>query len=126
MDQPLRWIASQPPSPLQNADAEPLPESVEGLKERPEARNLVDIYAAFAGSSAEAVLGEFGGRGFGTFKPALAERIVAELGPVATRMRDLLADRAELDRILGSGAERARAIAAPILKETQQIVGFLG
>jgi tryptophanyl-tRNA synthetase len=107
-------------------DPEPLPESVEGLKERPEARNLVDIYAAFAGSSAEAVLGEFGGKGFGAFKPALAERIVAELGPVATRMRDLLADRAELDRILGSGAERARAIAAPILKETQEIVGFLG
>ncbi len=107
-------------------DPEPLPESVEGLKARPEARNLVDIYAAFAGSSAEAVLAEFGGKGFGTFKPALAERIVGELGPVATRMRDLLADRAELDRIVRSGAERARAIAAPILKETQEIVGFLG
>ena len=107
-------------------DPEPLPESVEGLKARPEARNLVDIYAAFAGSSAEAVLAEFGGKGFGAFKPALAERIVGELGPVATRMRDLLADRAELDRIVRSGAERARAIAAPILKETQEIVGFLG
>ena len=107
-------------------DPEPLPESVEGLKDRPEARNLVEIYAAFAGSSAEAVLAEFGGKGFGAFKPALAERIVGELGPVATRMRDLLADRAELDRIVRSGAERARAIAAPILKETQEIVGFLG
>ena len=107
-------------------DPEPLPDSPDGLKDRPEARNLVDIYAAFAGTSPAAVLAEFGGKGFGVFKPALAAVMVAELAPVAEQMRRLLADRAEIDRILADGAARARVIAEPILAETKAIVGFLG
>ncbi len=105
-------------------DPQPLPESLEGLKGRPEVENLVGIYAAVAGVSAESVLQEWGGKGFGAFKPALAELLVAKLAPIAAEMRKLNADQAELDAILRDGAERARAIAAPVLAETRAVVGF--
>ena len=107
------------------SDAEPLPSEIEGLEERAEARNLVGIYAALSGQSAEEVLGEFGGQGFGAFKPALADLAVSVLGPITTEMNRLMADRAEIDRILGDGANRAAELAEPILAETYQKVGML-
>jgi tryptophanyl-tRNA synthetase len=106
-------------------DPLPLPETVEGLKDRPEADNLVGIHAAMSGMSKARVLELYGGQGFGqSFKPALADLLVERLGPVSSDMRRLMADPAEIDRVLAAGAERARAIAAPILAETRDIVGF--
>ncbi|GGH49769.1 tryptophan--tRNA ligase [Frigidibacter albus] len=106
-------------------DAEPLPDTLEGLKDRPEARNLVNIYAALSGMTAEAVVTEFAGQGFGTFKPALADLAVAKLSPISLEMTRLMADPAEIDRILGEGADRAEAIARPILDRTLDIVGMV-
>jgi tryptophanyl-tRNA synthetase len=106
-------------------DPEPLPETVAGLEGRAEAANLVGIYAALAGTGPEAVLAEFGGQGFGVFKPRLAELAVAHLTPITAEMARLMADPAEIDRVLGDGANRAAAIAEPILAETYDAVGFL-
>ncbi|WP_102225033.1 tryptophan--tRNA ligase [Acidimangrovimonas sediminis] len=106
-------------------DAEPLPSEAAGLKDRPEARNLVNIFSALSGQSVDAVLQEFGGQGFGAFKPALAELAVAKLAPISTEMTRLMADPAEIDRILGQGADRADAIAQPILAKTLDIVGMI-
>ncbi len=105
-------------------DPNPLAEAEEGLKDRPEAANLVGIYAALAGQSVEQVLKEFGGKGFGVFKPALADLALAKLGPVANEMRRLMADPAEIDRVLKDGADRARAIAGPVMDEVREAVGF--
>jgi tryptophanyl-tRNA synthetase len=106
-------------------DPAPLPEAVEGLQGRPEADNLVGIYAALSGQTKAAVLGAYGGQGFGqAFKPALAALLMEKLAPVSANMRRLMADPGEIDRILANGAERAREIAAPILAQTQEIVGF--
>ena len=105
-------------------DPAPLPESMEGLDDRPEARNLVTIYAALADMTREQVLAEFGGQGFGAFKPALAELAVSSLAPVTAEMRRLMADPAEIDRVLKDGAERASAIADPVVDEVKKIVGF--
>ena len=107
-------------------DPEPLPETVEGLAGRPEADNLVGIYGALANQTREEVLAEFGGKGFGTFKPALADVAVQALVPIGQRMRQLLTDPAELDRLLTKGADRARAVADPVVAETKKIVGFWG
>ena len=107
-------------------DPEPLPESAEGLAERPEARNLVNIYAALADQSVDAVLAEVGGKQFGEFKPMLADLAVAKLAPISTEMARLMQDQAEIDRILARGAERGREIASPILKKTYEIVGMVG
>lgn len=107
-------------------DPDPLPESVEGLEDRPEARNLVGIYAGLADTTLEAVIAEYAGQGFASFKPALAELAVAKLAPLNAEMRRLTADPAEIDRILSAGAERARAIADPILAEVYDRVGFVG
>jgi tryptophanyl-tRNA synthetase len=106
-------------------DPEPLPETIEGLVARPEARNLVGIYAALAGISAEAVASQFAGKGFGVFKPALAELAVSHLTPITVEMSRLMADPAEIDRVLGDGANRAADLAEPILAETYDKVGFL-
>ncbi|MDH5453238.1 MAG: tryptophan--tRNA ligase, partial [Paracoccaceae bacterium] len=106
-------------------DAEPLPDTVDGLKDRPEARNLVNIYAALAEISPDAVVSQFAGQGFGAFKPALADLAVAKLAPIADEMSRLMADPAEIDRILGGGAERANAIAQPILDDVYDIVGMI-
>ncbi len=105
-------------------DPEVLPSEVKGLEGRNEAANLVGIYAALAGTSDADVLAEFGGKGFGVFKPALADLAVARLGPVAQKMRRLMADPAEVDRVLQDGAARANAIAQPILEDVRQVVGF--
>ncbi len=107
------------------SDAEPLPESVEGLKGRPEAKNLVEIYAALSDSSAEAVIKEFGGAQWGRFKPALADLAVDKLEPISLEMARLMQDPAEIDRILAKGADKANAIAQPILDKTYDIVGFV-
>ena len=105
-------------------DADPLPETVEGLAGRAEADNLVGLYAALAGTTKAEVLGEFAGQGFGTFKPALADLAVAKIGPIGGEMRRLLADPGELDRILLDGAGRAAAVADPVVEETKKLVGF--
>jgi tryptophanyl-tRNA synthetase len=105
-------------------DPEPLPETVEGLAARPEADNLVGIYAALAGETKAQVLARFAGQGFGAFKPALAEVTVAAMTPVGEAMRRYLADPAEIDRVLAAGAERAIAAAEPTLAEVKRIVGF--
>ena len=106
-------------------DPEPLPETLEGLKDRPEARNLVDIYAALSDATPEAVITEYAGAGWGRFKPALADLAVEKLAPISDEMARMMADPAEIDRILGQGAEKARAIADPILRQTYDIVGLL-
>ncbi|NCT11828.1 MAG: tryptophan--tRNA ligase [Rhodobacterales bacterium] len=106
-------------------DPAPLPDTLDGLAGRAEARNLVDIYAALAEMTPEAVVADYAGAGWGRFKPALADLAVAKLAPISTEMARLLADPAEIDRVLAQGAERARAIAAPILARTYDIVGML-
>ena len=106
-------------------DPEPLPSELKGLEGRPEAENLVGIYAALAGTSKDAVLQEFGGAQFSGFKKSLAEVCVAKLGPIAAETKRLMADPAEIDRILADGSRRARAIAAPIFAEVKDIVGFV-
>jgi tryptophanyl-tRNA synthetase len=106
-------------------DTLPMPQHVEDLKARPEVDNLVGIYAAFAGSTKEAVVAEFAGAGFGVFKPRLADLAVEKLAPITTKMAELMADPAELDAILMTGAERARATAVPILRQVKEIVGLL-
>lgn len=106
-------------------DADPLPGSMEGLKDRPEARNLVNIYAALTGEPQDAVLARFEGQGFGAFKPALAEVAVDVLSPITRRMAELTADPAEIDRILQDGALRANAIAEPIVAEAREIMGMI-
>jgi tryptophanyl-tRNA synthetase len=105
-------------------DPEPLPDTVEGLAARPEARNLVGIYAALADLTDAEVLARFAGQGFGAFKPALADLVVDSMRPVSDAMRRFLSDPAEIDRILADGAERAAAIADPVLAETKRRVGF--
>ena len=105
-------------------DPEPLPDSVDGLEERPEARNLVTIYAALSDITPAEVLAQYGGQGFGQFKPALADLAVAKLGPIRDRLARLLDDRAEVVRVLERGAERARAIAGPVLREAQDAMGL--
>ena len=107
-------------------DPAPLPESVEGLKDRPEADNLIGIYAALAGESRQAVLDRFAGKGFAEFKPALAEVAVAVMAPVGEAMRRMLADPAEIDRVLAKGADRARALAQPVIADVRRRVGFWG
>ncbi|MEL7301925.1 MAG: tryptophan--tRNA ligase [Pseudomonadota bacterium] len=106
-------------------DPEPLPETVEGLAERPEARNLVNIYASLAGTDAAGVLAEYGAQQFGSFKPALADLAVETMGPIGKEMDRLMSDTGEIDRMLASGAERARAIAEPILAKTYDILGMV-
>ncbi|RMD91140.1 MAG: tryptophan--tRNA ligase [Alphaproteobacteria bacterium] len=106
-------------------DPEPLPDSATGLEGRPEAANLVGIFAALADRTVDDVLGEFAGKGFAEFKNALAELAVATLGPITEEMLRLERDPAVIDRILADGAERAAAMAAPVLAEVRHVVGFL-
>jgi len=106
-------------------DPEPLPSEVAGLEGRPEARNLVGIYAALADTDLAGVLARHGGKGFGAFKESLAELLVAKLAPIATETRRLLADPGTVDSVLRDGAARAAAIADPIVAEAERLVGFL-
>ncbi len=106
-------------------DPEPLPGEVAELADRPEAKNLVDIYAALSDTTAEAVLRDHAGAGWGTFKPALAELAVEKLAPISDEMKRLMAAPDEIDAILAKGAERAEAIANPILERTFDLMGFV-
>ncbi|TNF57151.1 MAG: tryptophan--tRNA ligase [Rhodobacteraceae bacterium] len=106
-------------------DPDALPSEVKGLENRPEARNLVNIYAALNDQSVDAVLRDVGGRQFGEFKPMLADLAVAKLAPISSEMARLMGHPDEIDRILTRGAERARAITAPILRKTYDIVGMV-
>jgi tryptophanyl-tRNA synthetase len=105
-------------------DPDVLPSEAKGLEGRNEAANLVGIYAVLAGKTEQGVLDEFGGKGFGVFKPALADLAVTKLGPVADTMRRLMNDPAEVDGVLRNGAERANAIAQPIMEDVRRVVGF--
>ncbi|MHA6689330.1 tryptophan--tRNA ligase [Devosia sp. A449] len=106
-------------------DPEPLPETVEGLAGRAEADNLVGIYAALADLTKSEVIAQYGGKGWGTFKPALADLAVAQLAPMADEMRRLIEDPATIDAILRDGAERASAIAEKTMVDVRNIVGFI-
>ena len=105
-------------------DPAPLPDDPAELDGRPEARNLVGIYAAVTGTSVEQVLGRFAGQGFGQFKPALAVALVALIAPIRERLDQLRRDPAEIDRILAAGAERASELGAPILAKAKNAVGL--
>jgi tryptophanyl-tRNA synthetase len=106
-------------------DPEPLPDSAEGLAGRPEAANLVGIYAAMSGRSVGEILDEFGGQGFGAFKPALGELLVSSLAPINARFVELRSDRGALDAILHAGAAKARALAAPTLEAAYTALGLV-
>ncbi|HKU65062.1 MAG TPA: tryptophan--tRNA ligase [Rhizomicrobium sp.] len=106
-------------------DPHPLPASKDELKDRPEAENLLNIYAALAEQDRDAVIAQFAGQQFSGFKTALADLTVAKLEPIAREMRRLLGDPAEIDRTLKDGAARARSIATPIMDEIKKRVGFI-
>lgn len=105
-------------------DPEPLPEDPAGLEGRPEAKNLLGIYAAVAGESEQQVLNRFAGQGFGVFKPALADAVVGLIAPIRDRLDELRREPAELDRILAEGAERAGRLGAPVLAGAKAAVGL--
>ena len=106
-------------------DPEPLPGDVKGLENRPEANNLVGIFAALDDIGRADVCARYGGAQFSAFKNDLAELAIAKLSPITAEMRRLLDDPGHVDAVLRDGAGRARAITAPILREVQDIVGFL-
>lgn len=106
-------------------DPEPLPSELAGLEGRADALNLVSIYAALAGTGPDAVLAQYGGQGFGAFKPALADLVVDVLGPIRQRFVDLKEDRESLDAILARGAARAREIGVPTLKAAYDALGLI-
>lgn len=105
-------------------DAEPLPEKLEDLAGRPEALNLVTIYAALAEISREEALKSFVGQQFSAFKPALVDLAVEKLAPITARMKDLMDNPSQIDRILTKGNERANDEAGPIISEAMKIMGF--
>jgi len=107
-------------------DPEPLPSDAEGLEDRPEARNLVNIYAALCDQTIAEVMRDVGGKPFSEFKPMLADLAVDKIAPISDEMARLMTDVSEIDRILADGAARARAIAHPILQQTYQIMGMVG
>ncbi|WP_292292773.1 tryptophan--tRNA ligase [Marivita sp.] len=106
-------------------DPDALPSEAKGLEGRPEARNLVNIYAALAEQTVDAVLRDVGGKAFSEFKPMLSDLAVARLSPISGEMARLMQQPDEIDAILRKGSERARTIAAPILKQTYEIVGMV-
>ncbi len=105
-------------------DAEPLPENLAGLDGRPEALNLITLYAALADKSKEEVLLHFAGKQFGQFKPEFIDLAVEKLSPITTRMNEFMDDPAQIDSILSDGSEKARSIASEVLAKTQEIMGF--
>jgi tryptophanyl-tRNA synthetase len=106
-------------------DAEGLPSEAKGLEGRPEAENLVGIYAALAGKTVDDVLNDFGSGQFSNFKNALADVAVAKLSPITQEMNRLLADAAYIESVLADGAARAGAIAAPVMRDVKKIVGLI-
>lgn len=106
-------------------DPEGLPSEAAGLAGRPEAENLIGIFAALEGTSIDKVLGDYGGEQFSTFKKALGDLAVAKLAPIAEEVARLEGDPVEIDRILADGSARAREIATPIMDKVKDIVGFV-
>jgi tryptophanyl-tRNA synthetase len=106
-------------------DPEPLPSEEKGLAARPEADNLVGIYAALAGTNRAGVLAQFGNAQFSTFKTALTDLAVAKLGPIGAEMKRLLHDPVAIDAILADGAARARQIAGQTMNAVKDVVGFV-
>ena len=107
------------------SDPDVLPSELKGLEGRPEAANLVGIFAALSDQTSGDVLREYGGRGFGDFKPALSDLAIEKLAPISDEMRRLMADPNHIDSILADGAERAREVTAPIMAEINHIVGLI-
>jgi tryptophanyl-tRNA synthetase len=105
-------------------DPEPLPDNAEALDGRPEAKNLVGIFGAVTGQSVDQVLKQFAGQGFGAFKPALADAVIALLSPLRGRLEEFRRDPGELDRILAAGAARAAELGAPTLAGAYRAVGL--
>jgi len=105
-------------------DAEPLPDSMEALEGRPEALNLITIYAALTDRAPQSVLGEFAGQGFGAFKPALADLVVETIAPIRARLQDFEADPGALEGILAAGSAKAAALAAPTLEGAYRALGL--
>ncbi|MCD8497454.1 MAG: tryptophan--tRNA ligase [Alphaproteobacteria bacterium] len=105
-------------------DAEPLPESEKGLENRPEAKNLVTIYAALADISRQDVLNDFAGKQFSEFKPALSDLAVSQIAPIAARMQELMTDVSEIDALLANANDRANNYAIPVLSEVERIMGI--
>jgi tryptophanyl-tRNA synthetase len=106
-------------------DPDGLPSELEGLKGRPEADNLVGIFAALAGKTKTEVLAEFAGQQFSVFKPALVDLAIASLSPITAEMRRLMDDTSHIDAILKKGGERAGARAEVVMNEVRDIIGFL-
>ncbi len=106
-------------------DPEPLPSEVAGLAKRPEAENLVGIFAALNQQTKQDVLGTFGGGNFSAFKSALVDLAVAKLGPVGSEMKRLSKDDAYIDSVLADGAARARVLAAQTMRDVKDILGFV-
>ena len=106
-------------------DPEPLPSEPAGLEGRPEAKNLVGIYAAFADETVEATLSRFGGQGFGAFKPALAEIVIEHLRPISEHFAVLKDDHEQIDAALAKGAAKARELGGPTLKAAYAALGLL-
>lgn len=107
-------------------DPAPLPSELDGLKDRPEAENLVGIYAALADTTKEKVIADFGGQQFSVFKPALADLAVEKLAPIAVEMRRVLSEPGYIDAVLRDGGERAGVRAEATMKTVRQIMGLLG
>jgi tryptophanyl-tRNA synthetase len=106
-------------------DPEPLPSEEKGLATRPEADNLVGIYAALANTTRAGVLKEFGNAQFSTFKSALTDLAVAKLSPIAAEMKRLLDDPAAIDAVLADGSRRAQKLAGETMKAVKDVVGFV-
>lgn len=105
-------------------DPEPLPDNLKDLEGRPEADNLVTIYAALSNQTRQQTIEQFAGKNFSEFKPALADVAVAHLEPITTKMNQLLEDTSEIDKILIAGNERASELAEETIKQTKEIMGF--
>jgi tryptophanyl-tRNA synthetase len=106
-------------------DPHPLPSTLQELKDRPEAQNLLSIYSSLSDQTLEKVLKEFSGKGFSYFKPKLIDLAVETLNPISLEMRNLLKDTNQIDKILKNGAQKAREIAEPVLKDIKNLVGFV-
>jgi len=106
-------------------DPEPLPEAKAGLEGRPEAKNLVTIYAALNGQTVDQALAEIGGKQFSEFKKMLTDVAIGHLSPITAEIRRMMADPGEIDSILIKGSMRARELTAPVLKEVREVVGFI-
>ena len=106
-------------------DPHPLPDTIEALNQRPEALNLLNIYSSLSNQSIDKTLGQFSGKGFSSFKLELIDLTIETLNPISIEMRKLLGDTAEIDKILRFGADNARKIANPVLKQVKELIGFV-